>query len=70
MKKLSDFYNLISPPKVGELIEGTILNREKMALFVNLEPIGLGIVRGQEYLAIKDRLKDLKEGEKLKFKVI
>jgi len=70
MKKLSDFYNLVTPPKAGDLIEGTILKREKMALFVNLEPVGIGIVRGQEYLTIKEKLKDLKEGEKVKFKVI
>ncbi len=60
----------INPPKVGEIVKGTIIIQERSSLFVDLGAIGTGIVYGKEFYEIKDRLKDLKEGDPISAKII
>ena len=57
-------------PKAGDIVEGTVLNRGKNALFIDLGPQGIGIIRGREFSNAKDQLKTLKEGDKLSAKVV
>ncbi len=62
--------NTVCLPKVGDIVEGTMVSRGKSALFLDLGPKGIGIIRGQEFSNAKDQLKNLKEGESLTAKVV
>lgn len=68
LKKIKD--DLISPPKVGEIVEGKVLNRGRSSLFLDLGSKGIGIIYGKEFFAAKDNIKDLKPGDTLLTKVI
>ncbi len=57
-------------PKVGELIEGTVLGRRGFKLFVDLGPGGSGIVFGREFLEARETIKNLTPGDKITAKVI
>lgn len=60
----------INPPKTGEIVKGTIIAQERSSIFVDLGAIGTGIVYGKEFYEIKDRLKDIKEGDPISAKII
>ena len=59
----------VSPPKIGEVLEGKVLTIEKNSIFVDLGPQGIGIIFGQEYISAKDILKKLKVGDKILVRV-
>ena len=47
---LMDLLIKIAPlptPKIDDLIEGTVLGQERSVLFVDLSPIGTGIIYGK-----------------------
>ena len=60
----------INPPKTGEIVKGTIIAQERSSIFVDLGAIGTGIVYGKEFYEIKDRLKDINEGDTISAKII
>jgi len=62
--------NLLRPPKVGEIIEGKVIAKESGKLFLDLGPIGTGIIYGREFYETKDKIKDLKIGDNLFAKII
>lgn len=70
MKNILEKNNLLKPPKVGEIIEGKIIGKEKGAIFLDLGPFGTGIIYGKEFLDVKENLKNLKEGENIFAKII
>jgi len=69
MKK-NEKENLLSPPKIGEIVEGKIISKGKGALFIDLGALGTGIVYGKEFSEAKENLKDLKTGEEILVKII
>ncbi|MDD5145505.1 MAG: S1 RNA-binding domain-containing protein [Candidatus Pacebacteria bacterium] len=60
----------IKPPRVGEIIEGKIIGLKRAAVYVDLGPIGAGIIYGREFYNAKDILKNLKIGDDIFVKVI
>lgn len=70
MKKIADIYNLINPLKEGDIIEGKIIGKEGISLFVDLGPQGTGIIRGPEFSEAKVRIKDLDAGKEVLAKVL
>jgi len=70
MKDLLEKNNLIKPPKIGEIVEGKIIGLERGAIFVDLGPIGTGIIYGKEFYEAKDILKNLKIGDNIFVKII
>ena len=62
--------DIICPPKVGEIIEGTIINRAKSALYVDLGSKGIGVIYGREFFDSKPALKSLKPGDPISTKLI
>ncbi len=71
MKKLFDENKLLlKPPKIGEIVEGKIIAKERGSVFLDLGPIGTGIIYGAELYAGKDILKDLKIGESVLVKIV
>lgn len=59
------------PPKKGEIVEGTITAMGPACVYVDLSPIGMGIILGKEYYLAKKTLgKSFDAGEKISAKVI
>jgi len=63
-------YQIISPPKIGEIVKGKVLGWSQGALFLDLGPKGIGIIYGKEFYQAKDRLKNLKIGDAITAKVV
>src|ERR1043166_8322421 len=53
----------IKVPKVGDVLEGTILSVGKNEVFIDIEGYGLGVVRGRELYDETVRLDSLKIGD-------
>ena len=60
----------INPPRTGEIIKGKVIVQERSALYVDLGAIGTGIVYGKEFHEVKDRLKDIGEGDPISAKIV
>lgn len=57
--------------KVGELIEGTILKKDgSRRIIVDIDKYGLGVIYAGEIANVREIVKDLKEGDRIKAKVI
>ncbi len=69
MKDILEKDNFLKPPKVGEIIEGKIIKKEKKALFLDLGTFGTGIIYGKEFQDAKNLLKGLKIGDNVFAKV-
>ncbi|MCL5010596.1 MAG: S1 RNA-binding domain-containing protein [Patescibacteria group bacterium] len=61
--------DVVCPPRVGEIVEGTVLNRERSALYVDLGAKGIGVIFGKEFFNAKNMLKGLETGDKITAKV-
>jgi len=70
MKYILEKDNLLRPPKIGEIIEGKIINKGRSSVFVDLGAWGTGIIYGREFYEAKVILKDLKIGDKLLAKIV
>jgi len=60
----------VLPPKKGETVEGKIIGNDRYSVYVDLGPIGTGIIFGKEYYAAKNMLKSLKPGDEIKAKIL
>lgn len=61
---------LLSPVKIGETLEGTVIGAGRSAVFLDLGAFGTGIVYGVNFYEAKDILKDIKIDDKVFVKVI
>ncbi|KKU67306.1 MAG: RNA binding S1 domain protein [Parcubacteria group bacterium GW2011_GWA2_47_16] len=59
-----------SPPAVGDIVEGTVVNIEKSKVYVDLPPFGTGIIYGREYINARDVIKKVSIGDKIAAKVV
>ena len=62
--------NLFKPPRVGEIIQGKVINKERSAIFIDLGAQGTGIIYGKEFQESKEQLKDLKIGDTIFAKIV
>ncbi|HEX2792404.1 MAG TPA: S1 RNA-binding domain-containing protein [Candidatus Paceibacterota bacterium] len=62
--------DIATPPKVGDLIEGTIIELVRGRLYVDLPPFGSGIIYGREYLNAADVLRKSNPGDTITAKVV
>lgn len=70
MKNILEKDDLPKPPKVGEIVEGAIISRGRSAVFLDLGPVGTGIIYGKEFYEAKEKMKALKKGEKIFAKIV
>jgi len=70
MKEELEKNNSLKPPRVGEIIEGKVIAKERGALFLDLGVIGAGIIYGKEFYEAKDSLKNLKIGDNIFAKIV
>lgn len=55
----------IKIPKVGDVLEGTILSAGKNEVYIDIDGFGLGVVRGRELYDESVRIESLKIGDKV-----
>lgn len=67
LKTRSEFFH---PAKVGEILEGTVIEKRAAKLFIDLGGRGTGIVYGREYYEAQDIIKNLAAGDPITAKVI
>jgi len=65
-----DLQNIASPPKKGQTITGKIIGTDHFAVYVDLGPIGVGVIYGREYYSAKDIIKRLEPEATIKAKVV
>jgi len=62
--------NSPNPPEVGSLIDGVVLAKGKLSLYVDLPPFGTGLIFGREYLNARDVIKKINIGDSVTAKVV
>lgn len=70
MKDIFEKNNLLKPPKVGEIVEGRIIGKGRSSVFLDLGPLGTGIIYGKEFQETKNSLKGLKIGDSIFVKIV
>jgi len=60
----------ITSPKVGDLIEGKVLKQKGTTLFVDIKPIGTGIIYGREFNNARELIKSLKPNDLITAKIV
>jgi small subunit ribosomal protein S1 len=60
----------VTPPSVGDVVEGDVIGVEKSAVYINLNPYGTGIIFGKEYINARDIIKKINIGDKVAAKVV
>lgn len=60
----------ISMPKVGDLVEGQIIEKKSSSVFVDLGPYGTGIIYGREFINSRDVLRSLRPSDVITAKII
>jgi small subunit ribosomal protein S1 len=68
MRKLAD--SVLTPPKNGDVVEGTVIALVRGRLYVDLPPFGTGIIYGREYLNAADVLRKTNSGDTISAKVV
>jgi len=69
MKQLLEQNELLRPIKIGEVVEGAVIGKGRSSVFVDLGPVGTGIVYGKEFHDAKHLLKKLNIGDNVFAKV-
>lgn len=59
-----------SRPEPGALVEGAVIGKDKMALYIDIVPFGTGIIFGREFLNAKDIIKKVNIGDSVTAKVV
>ncbi len=57
-------------PELGALVEGQVIAKAKLTLYVDLPPFGTGIIFGREYLNARDIIKKINLGDIVTAKVV
>jgi small subunit ribosomal protein S1 len=60
----------ITPPSLGDVVEGDVIGVEKSCVYINLHPYGTGIIWGKEFINARDIIKKINIGDKVAAKVI
>lgn len=58
------------PYAVDDIVEGNIIATDRSSVYIDLPPMGTGIIYGREFLAAKDILRKVKIGDKVSAKII
>jgi small subunit ribosomal protein S1 len=59
-----------APPKLDDVIEGTVLSIDKGAVYIDLPPFGTGIIYGREFMNARDIIKKVNVGDTVAGKVV
>lgn len=73
MKKLIEdekFTSLFSPPNVGDLVKGKVIDKQKSALFVDLGIFGTGMISGKEFAHARKAFKNIDLASEISAKIV
>ena len=70
LKSTNNIDDIIKTPKIGDIINGKIIGKEMSSVFLDLGPLGAGIIYGKEFLDAKSILRDLEKGDKISAKLV
>ncbi|MDO8558857.1 MAG: S1 RNA-binding domain-containing protein [bacterium] len=70
MKDLLEKNNLLRPGKIGDIAGGTIVGAGQSTIYIDLGPIGTGIIFGKEFYQAKTELKKMQIGDKVFSKIV
>jgi small subunit ribosomal protein S1 len=70
MKEMLEKNNLLKPLKIGEIVEGRIIAKERGELYLDLGIFGTGIIYGREFQEARNVLKSLKIEDKVFAKIV
>lgn len=59
-----------TPPKNGDIVEGTVSAIGRARVFVNIPPFGTGLIFGREYMNARDILRKVSVGDTIAAKVV
>lgn len=72
--KNSPMFSLIQStplaPKVGDAVEGPVVNIDHGRIYIDIQPFGTAVIYGREYLSARDVLKNVHIGDTISAKVI
>jgi small subunit ribosomal protein S1 len=60
----------VTPPSVGDVVEGDVIGIEKSCVYINLNPYGTGVILGKEFIGARDIIKKINIGDKVAAKVV
>ncbi len=60
----------VTPPTIGDIVEGLVIGIEKSSLYIDLPPYGTGIIYGREFMAARDIIKKIGIGDNVSAKVV
>ncbi len=58
------------PPKIGDIVEGTVSAIGRARVFINIPPFGTGLIFGREYMNARDILRKVSVGDTINAKVV
>ncbi len=60
----------VTPPGVGDLVEGPVIALDKGKVYIDLFPYGTGIIFGREFIAVRDILRKVAIGDSIAAKIV
>lgn len=57
-------------PEIGDVIEGTVIGVEGVSMYVDLSPLGTGVIFGREFMTAKDMIKNINIGDIVTGKIV
>jgi small subunit ribosomal protein S1 len=60
----------MTPPGIGDLVEGPVIALDKGKVYIDLFPYGTGIIYGREFIAVRDILRKVAIGDSIAAKVV
>ena len=71
---MTDTKNIIkdspAPPKVGDVVEGPIIDIDHGRVYIDIKPFGTAVIYGREYMAARDLLRHSNIGDIVEAKVV
>jgi len=59
-----------NPPSIGDLVEGSVIDIDKAAVYIDLVPYGTGIIYGKEFIAAREIIKKINLGDIIAAKIV
>jgi small subunit ribosomal protein S1 len=60
----------ITPPSIGDVVDGVVIGIEKACVYIDLKPYRTGIIFGKEYINTRDIIRKINIGDNIAAKVV
>jgi len=62
--------DVVKIPELGDVVEGTVIAVIGVSMYIDLSPLGTGIIFGREFMTAKDMIKNINIGDSVTGKII